>query len=51
MDLTTGSNSLFQRPDVRFVGLNVVAADAHKLGATADRRRRARWASTRLSTR
>ena len=33
IDLTTGSNSLFQDPDVRFVGLNLVARDAHKLGA------------------
>jgi 3D-(3,5/4)-trihydroxycyclohexane-1,2-dione acylhydrolase (decyclizing) len=33
IDLTTGSHSLFQDPDVRFVGVNVVARDAHKLGA------------------
>jgi 3D-(3,5/4)-trihydroxycyclohexane-1,2-dione acylhydrolase (decyclizing) len=33
IDLTTGSNSLFQDPSVRFVGLNVVARDACKLGA------------------
>jgi 3D-(3,5/4)-trihydroxycyclohexane-1,2-dione acylhydrolase (decyclizing) len=33
IDLTTGSLSLFQHPGVRFVGLNVVARDAHKLGA------------------
>jgi 3D-(3,5/4)-trihydroxycyclohexane-1,2-dione acylhydrolase (decyclizing) len=33
IDLTTGSNSLFQDAGVRFVGLNVVARDAHKLGA------------------
>jgi 3D-(3,5/4)-trihydroxycyclohexane-1,2-dione acylhydrolase (decyclizing) len=33
IDLTTGSQSLFQHPDVRFAGLNVVARDAHKLGA------------------
>jgi 3D-(3,5/4)-trihydroxycyclohexane-1,2-dione acylhydrolase (decyclizing) len=33
IDLTTGSQSLFQHPDVRFVGLNAVARDAHKLGA------------------
>jgi 3D-(3,5/4)-trihydroxycyclohexane-1,2-dione acylhydrolase (decyclizing) len=33
IDLTTGSNALFQDPDVRFVGLNVLARDAHKLGA------------------
>ena len=33
IDLTSGSQSLFQHPDVRFVGLNVVARDAHKLGA------------------
>jgi 3D-(3,5/4)-trihydroxycyclohexane-1,2-dione acylhydrolase (decyclizing) len=33
IDLTTGSNSLFQDPAVRFVGVNVVARDAHKLGA------------------
>jgi 3D-(3,5/4)-trihydroxycyclohexane-1,2-dione acylhydrolase (decyclizing) len=33
-DFTTGSQSLFQHPDVRFVSLNVCAADAHKLGST-----------------
>jgi len=33
IDLTTGSHSLFQNPSVRFVGVNVVARDAHKLGA------------------
>jgi 3D-(3,5/4)-trihydroxycyclohexane-1,2-dione acylhydrolase (decyclizing) len=33
IDLTTGSQSLFQHPDVRFVSLNAVARDAHKLGA------------------
>jgi 3D-(3,5/4)-trihydroxycyclohexane-1,2-dione acylhydrolase (decyclizing) len=33
IDLTTGSSSLFQDPAVRFIGLNVVARDAHKLGA------------------
>jgi 3D-(3,5/4)-trihydroxycyclohexane-1,2-dione acylhydrolase (decyclizing) len=33
IDLTTGSHSLFQDPCVRFVGVNVVARDAHKLGA------------------
>jgi 3D-(3,5/4)-trihydroxycyclohexane-1,2-dione acylhydrolase (decyclizing) len=32
-DFTTASHSLFQAPDVRFVGVNVCAADAHKLGA------------------
>jgi 3D-(3,5/4)-trihydroxycyclohexane-1,2-dione acylhydrolase (decyclizing) len=32
-DFTTGSRSLFQDPDVRFVGVNVCAADAHKLSA------------------
>jgi 3D-(3,5/4)-trihydroxycyclohexane-1,2-dione acylhydrolase (decyclizing) len=35
IDLTTGSNSLFEDPDVAFVGLNVCAADADKLGALA----------------
>jgi 3D-(3,5/4)-trihydroxycyclohexane-1,2-dione acylhydrolase (decyclizing) len=30
---STGSQSLFQHPDVRFVGLNVDATDAHKLSA------------------
>jgi 3D-(3,5/4)-trihydroxycyclohexane-1,2-dione acylhydrolase (decyclizing) len=34
-DFTTGSHSLFQHPDVRFVGINVNAADAAKLSATA----------------
>jgi 3D-(3,5/4)-trihydroxycyclohexane-1,2-dione acylhydrolase (decyclizing) len=33
IDLTTGSSSLFQHPGVRFVGLNVAARDAYKLGA------------------
>lgn len=33
-DFTTGSRSLFQEPDVRFVGVNVSAADAYKLSAT-----------------
>jgi 3D-(3,5/4)-trihydroxycyclohexane-1,2-dione acylhydrolase (decyclizing) len=33
-DFTTGSHSVFQHPDVRFVGMNVCAADACKLSAT-----------------
>jgi 3D-(3,5/4)-trihydroxycyclohexane-1,2-dione acylhydrolase (decyclizing) len=33
-DFTTSSSTGFRNPDVRFVGLNVDAADAHKLGAT-----------------
>jgi 3D-(3,5/4)-trihydroxycyclohexane-1,2-dione acylhydrolase (decyclizing) len=33
-DFTTGSHSLFGDPDVRFVGINVNAADACKLSAT-----------------
>jgi 3D-(3,5/4)-trihydroxycyclohexane-1,2-dione acylhydrolase (decyclizing) len=33
-DFTTGSHTLFQHPDVRFVGVNVNAADACKLSAT-----------------
>ena len=33
-DFTTGSHSLFADPDVRFVGVNVNAADAYKLSAT-----------------
>jgi 3D-(3,5/4)-trihydroxycyclohexane-1,2-dione acylhydrolase (decyclizing) len=32
-DFTTGSLSLFQDPDVRFVAINVNAADAYKLAA------------------
>jgi 3D-(3,5/4)-trihydroxycyclohexane-1,2-dione acylhydrolase (decyclizing) len=32
-DFTTGSHSLFQDPDVRFVAINVNAADAGKLAA------------------
>ena len=32
-DFTTGSHSLFADPGVRFVGVNVNAADAHKLSA------------------
>lgn len=34
-DFTTGSLSLFQHPDVKFVGINVCASDAYKMGATA----------------
>jgi 3D-(3,5/4)-trihydroxycyclohexane-1,2-dione acylhydrolase (decyclizing) len=33
-DFATGSHSIFQNPDVRFVTLNVNSADAHKLGAS-----------------
>jgi 3D-(3,5/4)-trihydroxycyclohexane-1,2-dione acylhydrolase (decyclizing) len=33
-DFTTGSHSLFQHPDVRFLAINVNAADANKLSAT-----------------
>jgi 3D-(3,5/4)-trihydroxycyclohexane-1,2-dione acylhydrolase (decyclizing) len=33
-DFTTASRSLFQHPGVRFIGVNVSAADAHKLSAT-----------------
>jgi 3D-(3,5/4)-trihydroxycyclohexane-1,2-dione acylhydrolase (decyclizing) len=33
IDLTTGSLSLFQHPDVRFVGVNIRPRDAYKLGA------------------
>jgi 3D-(3,5/4)-trihydroxycyclohexane-1,2-dione acylhydrolase (decyclizing) len=33
IDLTTGSNSLFQDPAVRFAGVNTRARDAAKLGA------------------
>ena len=32
-DFTTGSQALFQDPDVRFVSINVAAHDAHKLGS------------------
>jgi 3D-(3,5/4)-trihydroxycyclohexane-1,2-dione acylhydrolase (decyclizing) len=32
-DFTTASHSLFQAPDVRFVGINVAASDASKLAA------------------
>ncbi|MER5475012.1 3D-(3,5/4)-trihydroxycyclohexane-1,2-dione acylhydrolase (decyclizing) [Streptomyces sp. NPDC002685] len=32
-DFTTASSTLFQRPDVRFVNLNITAFDAHKLAA------------------
>lgn len=32
IDLTTGSHSLFENPDVTFVGLNVAGSDATKLG-------------------
>jgi 3D-(3,5/4)-trihydroxycyclohexane-1,2-dione acylhydrolase (decyclizing) len=33
VDGTTASHSLFQDPDVRFVGINVASVDAFKLGA------------------
>lgn len=33
IDLTTGSNSLFEHHDVKFIGLNVCAPDADRLGA------------------
>ena len=32
-DFATGSHSLFQNPDVRFVAINVDGRDAHKVGA------------------
>lgn len=32
IDLTTGSNTLFQNPQLQIVGLNLAAADAMKLG-------------------
>ena len=32
-DFVTGSNSVFQHPDVRFVSINVGAHDAYKIGA------------------
>jgi 3D-(3,5/4)-trihydroxycyclohexane-1,2-dione acylhydrolase (decyclizing) len=35
VDGTTGSNSLFQDPDVSFVGINVAPTDAFKLGAVS----------------
>ncbi|MBS1679738.1 MAG: 3D-(3,5/4)-trihydroxycyclohexane-1,2-dione acylhydrolase (decyclizing) [Actinobacteria bacterium] len=34
IDLTTGSNTLFARPEVRFGAINLDQFDAHKLGAT-----------------
>ena len=34
-DFTTGSKTVFGNPDVRFVNLNVMAFDAHKLSAVA----------------
>jgi 3D-(3,5/4)-trihydroxycyclohexane-1,2-dione acylhydrolase (decyclizing) len=33
IDLTTGSNTLFEAPNVRFVSINLDAYDAHKLSA------------------
>jgi 3D-(3,5/4)-trihydroxycyclohexane-1,2-dione acylhydrolase (decyclizing) len=32
-DFTTGSQAVFQNPEVRFISLNVTAADAYKLGS------------------
>jgi 3D-(3,5/4)-trihydroxycyclohexane-1,2-dione acylhydrolase (decyclizing) len=34
IDLTTGSHTVFQDADARFVGVNVATADARKLGGT-----------------
>jgi 3D-(3,5/4)-trihydroxycyclohexane-1,2-dione acylhydrolase (decyclizing) len=34
-DFTTGSQSIFQHPDVNFIGLNVSGRDAYKQGALA----------------
>jgi 3D-(3,5/4)-trihydroxycyclohexane-1,2-dione acylhydrolase (decyclizing) len=34
-DFTTGSQSIFQNPDVKFIGLNLSGRDAHKQGALA----------------
>ena len=34
-DFTTGSHSLFQKPDVRFLSINVAGRDAFKLGGMA----------------
>ncbi|MGW5639492.1 3D-(3,5/4)-trihydroxycyclohexane-1,2-dione acylhydrolase (decyclizing) [Streptomyces sp. NPDC003832] len=34
-DFTTASGTLFQRPDVRFVNLNIAAFDGHKLAGLA----------------
>ena len=39
-DFATGSQSIFQNPDVRFVSLNVAGRDAHKQGALPVVRRR-----------
>jgi 3D-(3,5/4)-trihydroxycyclohexane-1,2-dione acylhydrolase (decyclizing) len=35
IDLTTGSNTLFENPEVRFVLVNIASADAHKLRGVA----------------
>jgi len=35
MDFTTASKTVFEHPQVRFVGVNVNPMDAHKLGAVA----------------
>lgn len=35
IDLTTGSNSLFEDPGVSFVGINIASLDSHKLGAVS----------------
>jgi 3D-(3,5/4)-trihydroxycyclohexane-1,2-dione acylhydrolase (decyclizing) len=32
-DFVTGSYTLFENPDVRFIGINVASFDAHKVGA------------------
>ena len=49
-DFATGSQSLFQHPDVRFASINVTGHDAHKLGAlpiVADAREALRGAARR----
>jgi 3D-(3,5/4)-trihydroxycyclohexane-1,2-dione acylhydrolase (decyclizing) len=54
IDLTTGSNSLFEHPAVRFVLLNVAPSDAHKLRGSAivaDAKRGLEAVSAALDTR
>ena len=51
IDLTTGSQSLFQHPDVRFVGVNVVAARRAQARRAAGRGRREARPARRWPTR
>lgn len=53
MDFITGSHSIFQNPDVRFVSVNVGSGDAHKMGSqpvVGDAKLVLQWLSGSLSS-